>query len=62
MPKTDAWTLIQRDPVLRRELNVIEIQGYTPEEFTNALLEFYQRVDRLIKFSTLLVCEELYAS
>jgi len=58
-PNKNAWSVILKDPVLRGELNSIELQGYDPEEFTQVLLDFFYRVDHLIKLSTHLICEEV---
>jgi hypothetical protein len=57
--KTDAWSVILKDPELRNELSRIESQVQEPEALTSELLALFYRVDHLIKLTTHLICEEV---
>lgn len=55
--KTDlGWDQIERDPMLRLELNSIE-QHKTDDDMVAELMEFFARIEGIVKQNALL-CEE----
>ncbi|MFA5815510.1 MAG: hypothetical protein WC865_07810 [Bacteroidales bacterium] len=51
-----GWELIEHDPMLRLELNSIE-QHTTNDAMVDSLMEFYARIERMMKL-TAMICEE----
>lgn len=56
--KYSGWELIGRDPMLRRELSVIEQNKENPDEMVAELIEFYARIDRRLMVAAVLMDED----
>ena len=56
--ETLSWDIIERDPLLRTELGQIERLDGDPEKMIAELIEFYGKVDKMIKLMEL-ICEEV---
>lgn len=52
-----GWELIEQDPLLRLELSSIE-QHTADEKMVAELLEFFTRIDRMIRLTAAIVEEE----
>jgi len=52
-----GWELIEHDPLLRLELNSIE-QHTTNEEMVTELMEFFARIEGIVKLTAVLSEEE----
>ena len=52
-----GWELIEHDPMLRLELRSIE-QHTTNDELIAELMEFFARIDRMIRVSVVLAEED----
>jgi hypothetical protein len=51
-----GWELIEHDPMLRLELSAIE-QHTTNDELVTELMEFFARIEGIVKLTAVL-CEE----
>jgi hypothetical protein len=49
-----AWELIRNDPALRLELSAIEQQAGSEEEMVAKLVEFYSRIEGMLRLLELI--------
>lgn len=52
-----GWEFIEQDPVLRLELHAIEQQP-AEEELVAALMDFYARIEGLVKLASVILEED----
>jgi hypothetical protein len=53
-----GWKLIEHDPMLRQELSCIE-QHSIDDEMIDELMEFYARIERMMRLSAVVAEEDL---
>lgn len=53
-----VWELIEQDPVLRLELSAIERTAACDEEMVTELMEFFTRIDRMMRLTAVIVEED----
>lgn len=50
----NGWDVIERDPVLRIELNTIERTAGSADDLVDQLIDFYNKVDKKNRFTQVL--------
>jgi hypothetical protein len=53
-----GWKLIEQDPVLRQELGSIEHDAVCDDDMVCTLLEFYSRIERMMKLTAAIIEED----